>query len=119
LKSYIKLLISVNKWKQILKKEKAKFLGLWPSGEIGRMTQRHPDVTAQTIVAANANLQVSVGIKHTSEVSMNIQGNNMMNKTVFKIKSLIITVLCISCLSSALLTRDQERLAHESLELFI
>jgi hypothetical protein len=75
---------------------------------MGHMTQRHPDVTAQTIVAASASLQVSVGIKNTSEVTMNIQENkNMMNKTVTKIKALLITVLCISCLSSAPLTRDQ------------
>jgi len=73
------------------------------------MTQRRPDVTAQTIVAASLSLQVSVGIKNTSEVTMNIQGNkNMMNKTVSKIKVFLIAVLCISCLSSALLTRGQE-----------
>lgn len=73
------------------------------------MTQRHPDVTAQTIVAASASLQVSVGIKHKSGVTMNMQDNsNMMDKTVSKIKSVLITVLCISCLSSALLTGSQE-----------
>ena len=81
------------------------FLGFWPSGEIGLMTQRHPDVTAQTIVAASASLQVSVGIKNTSEVTMSIQENkNVMNKPVSKMKVFLITVLCISCLSSALLT---------------
>ena len=73
------------------------------------MTQRHPDVTAQMIVAASASLQLSVGIKNKSEVTMNIQGNkNVMNKTVSKIKIFLIAVLCINCLSSALLTRGQE-----------
>lgn len=85
------------------------FLGLWPSGELGRMTQRHPGVTAHTNVTANATLQLSVEIRHISEVPMNMQDNtNMMNKTVSKIKSLLITVLCISCLSSAPTTRGQE-----------
>jgi len=76
---------------------------------MGFTTKRHPDVTAQTIVAASVSLQVSVGIKNTSEVTMNMQEyKNVMNKTVSKIKIFLITVLCISCLSSALLTRNQE-----------
>jgi hypothetical protein len=87
---------------------KIQFLGFWPTGEMGSTTKRHPDVTAQTIVAANASLQVSVGIKNTSEVTMNIQEyKNMMNKTVSKIKVILIAVLYISCLSSAPLTRSQ------------
>ena len=76
---------------------------------MGSTTERHPDVTAQTIIAASASLQVSVIIKNTSEVTMNMQEyKNVMNKTVSKIKVLLITVLYISCLSSALLTRSQE-----------
>lgn len=81
------------------------------------MTQRHPDVTAQKIVAASASLQVSVGIKNTSEVTMNIQENkNVMNKTVSKIKAFLIAVLYISCLSSALLTKDQENKIQKNKE---
>lgn len=76
---------------------------------MGSTTKRHPDVTAQTIVAASASLPVSVGIKNTSEVTMNIQEyKNVMNKTVSKIKVILIAVLYISCLLSALLTRIQE-----------
>jgi hypothetical protein len=76
---------------------------------MGPTTKRPPDVTAQTTVAASASLQVSVGIKNTSDVTMNIQEyKNMMNKTVSKIKVILIAVLYISCLSSASLTRSQE-----------
>ncbi len=60
---------------------------------------------SQQIVAANKP-QVSVGIKINLEVNMSVQDrSSMVYKTVAKMKAIIAAVACVSCLSSAPLTR--------------
>ena len=79
---------------------------LWPSGEMGQPSSRHPDVTSQSVVPAEAQSQVSVGIKIDLEVTMNVKGiKNLMCKTVSMLKHFFLAVACVSCLSFAPLTR--------------
>lgn len=67
--------------------------------------QRHPDATSQQIVAA-VKSQVSVGIKINLEVNMSVKDkNSLVYKTVAKMKCFLAAVACVSCLSSAPLTR--------------
>lgn len=70
-------------------------------------TQRHSDVTSQSIVAAEVNTQVSVGIKFNLEVAMGVRKifRAMCNIGTTKIKALLVSVACVSCLLFAPLTR--------------
>lgn len=89
-----------------MKKNNSVVYRLWPSGEMGHPSSRHPDVTSQLIEAAKVQPQVSAGIKINLEVAMNVKGIiNLMYKTVSKAKFAFLAVACVSCLSFAPLTR--------------
>jgi hypothetical protein len=61
---------------------------------------RHTDVTSQQIVAIDAELHMSVGIKNKEEVTMEKTVRNLTNKAVMNLKRLLISVTFVSCLSS-------------------
>jgi hypothetical protein len=75
---------------------------LWPSGEAAVATpQRHTDVTSQRIVAIDAELHMSLGIKNKEDVTMVKNVRTLANKTGAWINRILITVAFVGCLSSA------------------
>jgi len=70
--------------------------------------KRHPDVASQRIVAIDGKLHMSVDIKNKEKVTtmkqlVNFRG--LINKTVNGLKCTITAVACVSCWSSAPLTK--------------